>query len=535
MNDLTHEFAQELLEAYLADELTQEEKESVRAHLQGCTVCQYDLQTIRKLRQQLRSLSLPAISSSVADEVMARLEVEDISFDSQNSVAHQDFRPDWPLSRVSSMHTTSTYAIEKPFVSENGSHNGGNPMSSNDMLMPEHKRRAIPIIPMVAAVLLVITAIITFIRFVPHSRNGTPPSNIPGSTSIQISPTVPMPTLPSTYTLLGIQMLSPDNGWIVGGTGADPLLMHYQNSVWSQIPLSITNGELTDISFSDANNGWAVGYTTKSNSENIGLFLRYNNGTWTRVDPPNPYTGYINHVSTINPDEFWALDNLGIASTQFNVIHYQKGTWNSVMISSGDMHGFAAVTSNEVWIGAYQQIIHVTGKSYTVVGQNLQANIMAVDMKTSTDGWAGGILLPTTSSTTSSTSSMVPLSNMTQLSDGRFSSYLNLYHYNGNTWEFIPDPNQTHGTVMGISVVGKNDVWTVGTAPRDTNVGGRNSLIAHYHNGKWDVVNTHFDIDLAQLSMANANEGWAIGYKDGGQSNLPGLIHYQNGIWSEYK
>ena len=60
-------------------------------------------------------------------------------------------------------------------------------------------------------------------------------------------------------------------------------MLHYNGKKWEDIKLPDVAKEwtLSSVDFSDANNGWAVGYNW---SRNKGILLQFNKGTWSSVD-----------------------------------------------------------------------------------------------------------------------------------------------------------------------------------------------------------------------------------------------------------
>jgi photosystem II stability/assembly factor-like uncharacterized protein len=80
--------------------------------------------------------------------------------------------------------------------------------------------------------------------------------------------------LPDLITLYSIAMVSPAEGWAVGGSGG---IFHFSDGHWAKVSSPVTH-PLYDIAIISPDNAWAVGIG--------GALLHYRNGSWqqeTRV------------------------------------------------------------------------------------------------------------------------------------------------------------------------------------------------------------------------------------------------------------
>jgi photosystem II stability/assembly factor-like uncharacterized protein len=73
----------------------------------------------------------------------------------------------------------------------------------------------------------------------------------------------------SSFSLNGVAMLSPQEGWAVGNEG---VMLHYVNGVWERAP-SPTSEDLLLVTFASASEGWAIGAN--------GTMLHYQYGAWS--------------------------------------------------------------------------------------------------------------------------------------------------------------------------------------------------------------------------------------------------------------
>lgn len=144
---------------------------------------------------------------------------------------------------------------------------------------------------------------------------------------------VPRARNPRSYTspadckrLTGLHMVSNTEGWAVGApdcpVGDDSSnMLHYQDGSWSHVDLEgvITHTmDLQDIEMVSPSEGWVVGGETGP-STSIGVILHYKDGEWSLVEDSLPAA--LNAIDMVSPDEGWVVGRQGL------VLHYKDGTW----------------------------------------------------------------------------------------------------------------------------------------------------------------------------------------------------------------
>ena len=123
--------------------------------------------------------------------------------------------------------------------------------------------------------------------------------------------------------LEAIAMEAPDDGWAVGGYGGGDggvgdrtALFHYSGGAWmvDHEPLAaVTMGALFGVAMVSPDDGWAVGGTSQS------LILRYHAGLWaplTKIWPDG-----LRAIAMISPREGWAVGQEGL------ILHERDGVW----------------------------------------------------------------------------------------------------------------------------------------------------------------------------------------------------------------
>jgi hypothetical protein len=141
------------------------------------------------------------------------------------------------------------------------------------------------------------------------------------------------------------QMLSPAQGWSVGGSKPDSALHEwgpavveqYQNGAWqiihlvpTSVPGQIGRPAFLTVALSAPQESWIGGAWGREGSGSTGdapsspstlltpLLLHYHAGLWTFV--PAPTTGAIHRLVMLSADEGWAASDGGL-------LHYTGGEW----------------------------------------------------------------------------------------------------------------------------------------------------------------------------------------------------------------
>lgn len=85
---------------------------------------------------------------------------------------------------------------------------------------------------------------------------------------------------PVNRTLRSISMVSPDDGWIVGGGYFEPgVILRWDGTAWNEVDSPVTTGLLA-VDMISENDGWAVGLN--------GVLLHWDGSSWNLVPHPNP-------------------------------------------------------------------------------------------------------------------------------------------------------------------------------------------------------------------------------------------------------
>jgi hypothetical protein len=384
-------------------------------------------------------------------------------------------------------------------------------------------RRVVSLFSVVAAVLIIIVVVTAIVVSRALPNTGTAPA---GGGS-------PMPTTQPTETLYKpnpgdyfgvIRMLSSAEGWIIGDTYSAPtgtqpsnseaLILHYHNGQWLRVPppsnafLGVPNTLLSSISMLSVDEGWAVGYgypPSRGNAVPSSFILHYTGGRWAR-DGGLLRNVALDQVQMLSPTDGWASGGGGFTggaegATTSVMLHYDGRSWTPVQTPPvSSIKSLEMLSPTDGWAAAEDTILHYDGQQWTIF--QVVPQVFNLSMDSASDGWAVGLALY------GITGSL-------------------FWHYNGRQWVQVLFPNSSPSVTdvaQTLSMDSPTDGWAVGL--EDTTAPLPISLYLHYSRGHWTKVPGPNLGILMSVSMVSANEGWAL--------NGGGLLHYLNGIWSQY-
>jgi hypothetical protein len=395
---------------------------------------------------------------------------------------------------------------------------------------PRQTRRVVSFISALAAVLViavVVTAIFASRGALPRGTTGHPKPVAATNTLVptatpQESAYVPNP---DGDLLSSVQMLSPGEGWAVGGfyqaaTATTPsvsgaLILHYSSGQWrrarapSNQEIGLRDAEIQSVAMVSTDEGWAVGSGNFDGSIPSAFILHYSAGKWTTWSTISDAELW--SVQMLSPTDGWASGGGGWGTDQGAttsiLLHYNGTKWNPVQVPSVDgITSLDMLSADNGWATGTDTILHYDGKQWSIF-QHLQG-VYGLSMDSPTDGWAIGFLNFPYNHTSSSNE---------------------VWHYTGSRWVqgSLPNTVDSNAQILALSMDSVSDGWAVGYGNGDKGQ-ARYALYLHYTNGQWVQVQGPGKDNINSVTMLSADEGWAVG--NGGV-----VMHYLNGAWTQYQ
>ena len=340
-------------------------------------------------------------------------------------------------------------------------------------------RRVVSLLSAIAAVLLIAAISLALFASGGHGHSANP--NTPTVTTAPTAPATPN----NTYQLnrndwfQGIAMISPTEGWIVGGYQAGGaaygplLLLHYVNGSLIRVNVAglqdpgANNTTLQQVVMLSADEGWATGIYIGSEGCNDTLILHYTGGQWkhetTKVGIM--LTGF----SMVSATDGWAVGTQpecnGVGSAGPILFHYDGTQWaqaslpatvslvtHIVMLSPSDGWITALPTAAADQNGA-PVLLHYNGKTWRAISIPGIDELWPLAFASATDGWVVGEKNLTGNALSAQTGP-----------HGIYPQASTLYHYNGTSWTAARGALDTfqEAGVEGMAFTASGDGWVVG-------------------------------------------------------------------------
>lgn len=190
---------------------------------------------------------------------------------------------------------------------------------------------------------------------------------------------VPVPVVHRDSALHAVAMLSPSEGWAVGGAGpgagaafTHTLITRWDGSTWHVVP-SPNPGTLTNrldgVAARSADDVWAVGRYTGGMCGDGALVLHWDGRAWTRVPVPKVTAGgsLLLAVAVVGTTSVWVA-GAGLVTDPASgkptkkvglVLRWDGRTWRSVarkLSPITEMTGVTALSDTNVWFAAYTEL-----------------------------------------------------------------------------------------------------------------------------------------------------------------------------------
>jgi hypothetical protein len=294
------------------------------------------------------------------------------------------------------------------------------------------------------------------------------------------------PTAPQDEfnSLIGVTAITNNNVWAVGfsmnttkATG-QPLIEHWDGSVWKIIPnpIALKSGSLSAIAASSPDDIWTVGSTySTAGTSSEPLILHWNGSIWQVVSGASTVgSSSLLSVSAVSSHDIWAVGSSSDQKKSKTLIEHWNGTsWQIISgLASGmnfnELSGIAPLSDHDIW---------VVGNSFS---QPLQVHplIEHWDGKNWSTLTAAG--LP---------KSFVP-NAISALNDDDIwiSGAGTLAHWNGKNWQSSDSASQKGFNLLNaITMLAHDNVWAAGFRVETKSAV---TLIEHWNGSTWQVIDS---------------------------------------------
>ncbi|MDQ2886419.1 MAG: hypothetical protein M3Y39_10055 [Chloroflexota bacterium] len=213
--------------------------------------------------------------------------------------------------------------------------------------------------------------------------------------------------------LASVAMISPDEGWAVGGSYSYPIASNNVSMTAALAPL------VAQVYPFPAHPRVVHDYTSCA-------LLHYIGNSWTSLSCPTE--SLLASVSALADGEAWAVGDHGI------ILHEQNGTWTKMLSPTrADLMGVAMVSPREGWaVGQDSTLLHFTDGRWTIYPLPGKNYLDAITMLSPNEGWIAGD---------------------------------SMLHYSNGRWTQVSAPIKQDKTLFAIAALSQGDPqgWSMGS------------------------------------------------------------------------
>ena len=335
--------------------------------------------------------------------------------------------------------------------------------------------------------------------------------------------------------LHAVSVLSTNEAWAAGIYGGEQfaltLVEQWDGSQWREVSspsIPDFSNHLYGVAAMSATDVWIVGASHQGTGLWKTLAMHWDGSAWSIVTTPDPGgIDSLNAVVGISSDNVWAVGEVSTsartAGSQALVMHWDGTAWSvvdtGIRVQNGTLSTVVALAPDDIWAaGSYAD------KSGTV----LQPLFMHWDGKT----WQE-VGVPDQSGGTIWGMSALGAKDIWAV--GNFGALTAAFHWDGSGWTRVPTPNPGDGkgnnTLNAVMVVSGGEAWAVGSY---SDGGKDRSLALRWDGTKWTQVaapslGEYSDVLNAIAAVpGSGGELWAVGstIADASGDNLPVILRY---------
>lgn len=324
-----------------------------------------------------------------------------------------------------------------------------------------------------------------------------------------------------------IRMFSAMDGWAIGDR-----VYHYNGVAWQQVTIPGGYGDFTTLSAVSPTEIWIA---SDSPIPGHALILHYDGQSWTRQPTPaveGTDSFVVNGLSMLSATEGWAA-GYGMRSDVGSyppppigaILHYHNGVWQLAKTLRGyNLFSISMGSATDGWVGGSLETLVATGQIDVSQHPPQPVKVLVDNPRLwhySNGAWnpapLPGTTQPDYEGSISDITMFSPTSGWLTGNPDQVSSSPQLgetvYHLEQGRWVHIPTKeisNRRYASISQFSFHSPDDFWVVGQSiwwtgiPSNStpgasvptasalNEGGytptATPLIAHYHNGVWDII-----------------------------------------------
>jgi hypothetical protein len=318
---------------------------------------------------------------------------------------------------------------------------------------------------------------------------------------------LPHVEIPTEMHLNSIDMLSSNEGWIVGGTLEGGITLRWDGVSWSVIENPFENAWLSSwfdsVDMLSSNEVWAVG--------NCGTILRWDGVSWSEVESPVE-NAWFNSIDILSSNEVWIVGGMAVEDdnaprTNGIILRWDGVSWSVIenpfenawfdsWFDSVDM-----LSSNEGWIvggtSEYGIILRWDGVSWSEVESPVEnAWFNSIDILSSNEVWivggtfGGGTILRWDGLSWSVFETPTPnfpySVNVISSNEGwAVSQGGTILRWDGVNWSEVESPVE-NAWFNSIDILSSNEGWIVGAIVKSDNASGR-GIILRWDGNRWSL------------------------------------------------
>lgn len=324
-----------------------------------------------------------------------------------------------------------------------------------------------------------------------------------------------------------IKMFSATDGWAIGSH-----VYHYNGVAWQEVMIPGEYGGFTRLSAVSPTELW-IASDSPSPGDGRALILHYDGQSWTRQPTPaveGTDSFVVSGLSMLSATEGWAAgygmrSDVGSYPPTGAILHYHNGAWQLAKTLPGyNLLSISMGSATDGWVGGSLETLVATGQ--IDVSQHPPQPVKVLVDNPRLWHYSNGAWNPAPLPGTTEPDYEGSISDITMFSANtgwltgnpdQVTSSLqlgeNVYQLEQGRWAHIPTQeisNRRYAAISQFSFLSPDDFWVVGQSiwwtgiPSNStpgvsvptasalNDGGYTPtvtpLIAHYHNGVWDII-----------------------------------------------